>query len=320
MKIGLRTIKTALSATLSIIVASYIGLLYPASAGIISILSVTNTKKTSIKTGVYRLFSLALATSIAYMCFSILGFQAFSFGIFLLLFISSAVYFHLSDGIVVSSVLVSQYLVEKNISWSIITNEFLLMGIGVGFALLMNLYMPDIKRNVQKNQLEIDTIFRRILNDMAAYLNQHTKEKDLFKPCDELKEAIIKGEESAKRYDENHLLVSDNYYLAYFSMRRMQRKNLEGMLHILGEIMVEPEQVVTIQQVLQYTSETFSEENDGQLILSRIEKVYAVYRKKELPQTREEFENRAQLFHFLQLFKSLIEIKAEFFLSQKSND
>ena len=33
---------------------------------------------------------------------------------------------------------------------------------------------------------------------------------------------------------------------------------------------------------------------------------------KPLPRNREEFENRAQLFQFLQSFKRFIEIKAEF--------
>lgn len=76
MKIGLRTVKTAVSATLSMIVAGSLGLLYPASAGIISVLSVTNTKKTSLLTGLYRLLSLALATFIAYVCFTLFGFNA----------------------------------------------------------------------------------------------------------------------------------------------------------------------------------------------------------------------------------------------------
>jgi len=46
--------------------------------------------------------------------------------------------------------------------------------------------------------------------------------------------------------------------------------------------------------------------------MKRIDSVYEVYRSKQLPQDREEFENRARLFQFLQSFKSFIEIKAEF--------
>ena len=75
MKIGLRTVKTAISAALAMIIAEKLGLLYAPSAGIISVLSVTSTKKTSVMTGIYRLLSLALATILAYICFTFLGLQ-----------------------------------------------------------------------------------------------------------------------------------------------------------------------------------------------------------------------------------------------------
>ena len=64
--------------------------------------------------------------------------------------------------------------------------------------------------------------------------------------------------------------------------------------------------------MLIYTAETFAEENDGTRIMERIYEVYAEYRQMPLPQKRSEFENRAELFQFLQSFKSFIEIKAEF--------
>ncbi|MHC0243685.1 aromatic acid exporter family protein, partial [Enterococcus faecium] len=64
--------------------------------------------------------------------------------------------------------------------------------------------------------------------------------------------------------------------------------------------------------LLIYTAETFSESNDGRQILTRIEEVYVLYRQMPLPTSRPEFEDRAELFQFLQSFKSFIEIKAEF--------
>lgn len=312
MKIGLRTVKTAVSATLSMIVAGSFGLLYPASAGIISVLSVTNTKKTSLQTGFYRLLSLALATVIAYFCFMFLGFNALAFGGYLLLFIPAAVYFKLSEGIVVSSVLVTQYLIEKDLSWSIIGNEFLLMTIGVGFALLMNAYMPDAEKRLKEDQEVIETMFRKILNNMAAYLNLHGKARDLFEQCNDLQAFIRTGENWARNDAENQLISSNHYYIDYFTMRRLQSNHLKDMLRILEKITVEPEQVENLQKVLLYTAETFAENNDGQEILEKINQVYDAYRKKELPKTREEFENRAQLFQLLQVFQSFIEIKAEF--------
>lgn len=45
MRIGMRTVKTAIAATLAIILAEWLHLEYAVSAGIIAILSVQNTKK-----------------------------------------------------------------------------------------------------------------------------------------------------------------------------------------------------------------------------------------------------------------------------------
>jgi uncharacterized membrane protein YgaE (UPF0421/DUF939 family) len=312
MKIGLRTVKTVISATLAIIIAEKLGLLYPTAAGIIAVLSVTNTKKNSLFTGLYRLFSLGLATFIAYLCFQVLGFSAIAFGIYLLLFIPAAVSLKLSDGIVVSSVLVTHYLVEQDVSWVIIANEFLLMIIGVGLALLANMYMPDTEKKLREYQSEIETTFRKLLTEMAQYLNQDLKEKRLFNQCTQLKELLQAGEDWAKKHAENQLWATNTYYIEYFSMRKMQRTILTDMLELLEEITVDPQHVAAIEQLLTYTAENFAEHNDGEENMRRILHVYEEYRAKALPITREEFENRAQLFQFLQLFKAFIEVKSDF--------
>ncbi|NSQ62644.1 aromatic acid exporter family protein [Enterococcus faecalis] len=312
MKIGLRTVKTAISAALAMIIAEKLGLLYAPSAGIISVLSVTSTKKTSVMTGIYRLLSLALATILAYICFTFLGFTAIAFGIFLLLFIPAAVYFQLSDGIVVSSVLVTHYLVEKNLSWAIIGNEFLLMSIGVGLALSANSYMPDTEKRLREDQEVIEIMFRKILREMALHLNNAAGERNLVMHCADLKTFIRTGETWAKNHAENQLLSTNTYYLEYFAMRKMQSNILKNMLELLEDITVDAQQVRYIQQLLEYTAETFAENNDGQEIMNRIKTVYETYRTKPLPQTRSEFENRARLFQFLQLFQSFIQVKADF--------
>lgn len=312
MKIGLRTVKTAVSAAASMMIAAALGLLNPASAGIISVLSVTPTKKTSLFTGIYRLFSLALATGIAFICFSLFGFTPWAFGIYLLLFIPAAVALNLSDGIVVSSVLVTHYLIEKSLSWSLIGNEFLLMIIGVGMALLLNMYMPDVEKRLKEDQEAIEAVFRKILHDMAMYLNENQKERMLFERCNELKTLINEGQDWAKNHAENQLLSQDNYYLDYFTMRKMQSSILKDMLRLLEQVIVEVDQAKSIKELLVYTSQTFAEANDGKDILDKIGQVYEDYRKSPLPQTREEFENRAKLFQFLQLFYSFIETKKEF--------
>ena len=312
MRIGLRTVKTGVSAALAMILANTLQLLYAPSAGIIAVLSVTNSKKSSLQTGIYRLFSLTLATVISYFCFSLLGYQPIAFGIFLFLFIPLAVSLGLSDGIVVSSVLVTHYLVEESMSWGIIFNEYLLMTIGVGLALIANLYMPNAQNRLKEDQQIIETMFKKLLIEMAAYLKQEITEQKLLENCNGLLSFIRQGQLRAQTYQENQWVVRDVYYASYFAMRRSQVSVLHDMIESLDRIEVVEIQVEKIVSLLDYTSETFAEENDGTDILARIFDVYEEYRQMALPTSREEFENRAELFQFLQSFKSFIEIKAEF--------
>ena len=108
-KLGMRTIKTAVGATLAMLISQSIGLNYALSAGIITVLS-------DQKTGLARLNSTLLALGISCLMFTLFGFNSVAFGIYLLIFIPLAVKFKLSDGIAVSSVLVTHVLGEGTIS------------------------------------------------------------------------------------------------------------------------------------------------------------------------------------------------------------
>lgn len=311
MKIGLRTIKTAIAAVLSMLLASYLELLYAPAAGIIAILSVGNTKKSSLQVGFARLISLGMATLLSFLCFTIIGYNAIAFGLYLLLFISLSAQFKLTDGIVVNSVLVTHYMMEKNYSFVLLRNEFLLLGIGVGFALLVNLYMPDMQKQIKEEQRIIEERFRQILANMAVDLN-HSQRENLEMECQDLLSFIRRGQRRAQMYRENQWQTDDLYYEEYFSMRRTQVRLLSDMVHLLKDIQVEEGLANHLRPILAFTSETFHEENDGVEILTRIDHVLEEYRAQPLPEERMEFENRARLFQFLQSFKSFIEMKAEF--------
>lgn len=318
MKIGLRTIKTAIAAGLSMIVANYLGLLYAPAAGIIAILSVGNSKKTTLYTALGRLLSLAAATAISFLFFQLLGFTPLAFSIYLVVFISFSAAFSLTDGIVVNSVLVTHYMIEESFAISLILNEFLLMGIGVSFALFFNLYMPNTEKKIQENQREIEASFREILAQMATEINQLGKNQ-LDAKCHTLRLVIRQGQQSASLHRENHWLRSSSYYEEYFAMRRSQIRLLTDMVQLLEFIWVDDHYVEELRKLLFYTADQFAEKNDGDEILQKILSLYESYRLKPLPVSREEFENRAQLFQFLQLFKGFIEIKAEFSTQVQKN-
>ncbi|MEQ3505517.1 aromatic acid exporter family protein [Enterococcus cecorum] len=316
MKIGLRTIKTVIASVLAILIATQLHLLYATAAGIIAILSVGNTKKTSLKSGLGRVLSLGLAIILSFICFTTLGFHPWAFGIFLLVFIPLSVRFNLADAIVVNSVLITHFLVEKSFSWQMILNETLLMAIGVGLALLLNLYMPDNEKQLKEDIKAIEEDFRTIIFAMAAHLNLE-KMAPLDDACLDLRSKLRAALNQAHIHQKNQWISEEDYYSEYFSMRLAQLRILRDMVNLLIEIDIDGLFVDELRKVLISTAENFAEENDGKLILWQIEAVYQNYRQKPLPQTREEFENRALLFQFLQSFRSFVEIKAIFYQNEQ---
>lgn len=316
MKIGLRTIKTVIASVLAILIATQLHLLYATAAGIIAILSVGNTKKTSLKSGLGRVLSLGLAIILSFICFTTLGFHPWAFGVFLLVFIPLSVRFNLADAIVVNSVLITHFLVEKSFSWQMILNETLLMTIGVGLALLLNLYMPDNEKQLKEDIKAIEEDFRTIIFAMAAHLNLE-KMAPLDDDCLDLRSKLRAALNQAHIHQKNQWISEEDYYSEYFSMRLAQLRILRDMVNLLIEIDIDGLFVDELRKVLISTAENFAEENDGKLILWQIEAVYQNYRQKPLPQTREEFENRALLFQFLQSFRSFVEIKAIFYQNEQ---
>jgi uncharacterized membrane protein YgaE (UPF0421/DUF939 family) len=311
MRIGMRTIKTVIGATLALLIANQLHLSAAPAAAIITILSVGNTRKSSWKTGFALMGSLVLATLTSFIVFSTIGHNALGFGLYLLLYIPFAVKFKFNPGISVSSVLVTHYLLAPTFTWGLVLNEFLLMAIGVGAALLMNSYMPDYSKQLKAEQAEIEEKMRLLLVQMAKYLTT-ARNGNLDNDCQALMTFVHVTQTKARTYYDNQLFNKRVYYQDYFAMRRSQISIMRDLTNLLRHIHFNPTQAQGVTRLLVFTANTFAEENDGTEILRKIETVYDEYRLLPLPENRAEFENRANLFQFLQMFKTFIEIKAEF--------
>ena len=312
MKIGLRTIKTVVTATLGIIIATTLGLKFPSTAGIIAILSVTNTKTSSFKVGLGRIIALFIAIIIALICYSILGYTPIAFGLFLLIYIPIAARFNMSEAIPVNSVLITHFLNERNMSLSLIINAVSLLLIGVGLALIANLYMPNVQGSIDTNKEKVDLEIKELLLKMSAVLSKKTNKINCERSLENIEQSIDQGESYAKRHFDNRLLRKDDYEVSYFQMRRMQLNVLQDMVELVGKIEIDHETVEAINVLIKEIYDTYGEKNDGKELNDKVSEVIKYYETKELPKTRIEFENRARLFQFLTEIQTFIHIKVNF--------
>ena len=193
--IGMRTIKTAIGAATAIFIAQLIGLNYGVNTAIVVILSLQNTKRKSLNLAGVRIASSAIALSIAWILFRVIGFNPVAFGLYLLFFIPIVVRFRLNEGLVPSSVLVTHLLASQSIAFSALVNEFSQMVIGATIALLLNLYIPGIEGHLMDDLTSIKLLKFRILENMGKILKGESQALDNPALLKELGERIRLADE-----------------------------------------------------------------------------------------------------------------------------
>ncbi|MBM7552365.1 aromatic acid exporter family protein [Thalassobacillus pellis] len=311
MKIGYRTIKTAIGTPFAIWVAQILQLNNFASAGILTILCIQVTRKRSFLSAWHRVAACLLAMVFSYAFFELFGYNPIAIGLMLFFFIPATVAFRITPGIVTSSVIILHLYGSKNIELSTLINELLLIIVGIGTALLLNLYMPSLERRLYQYQDKIEENFSIILSELATYLRDGHNDW----PGTELTETAQLLEEAkslAFQDVENHLLRSHSQHYHYFNMRMKQFELLERMLPLVSRVSGSYIHASRISAFFEGLSQAVHPGNTAVLYLKQIQEMKKEFRKADLPETREEFESRANLFNLLNEIEQYLIIKRSF--------
>ncbi|WP_105113867.1 aromatic acid exporter family protein [Streptococcus suis] len=319
MSLSLRTIKLIFATVLAIYLATALGLSYATAAGIIAILSVLDTRKSSFKMARNRLFSTLLALTIAVLTFTLFGFGIWTLGIYLALYVPLAYQFNWEAGIAPSTVLVTHLLLEQDISLIFLGNELALFLIGAGLALLFNLYMPSQEKKIEAYHDQVEDLLKQILLRFEAFLlngdgrNEAALITQLDKTLDEALKVVYLDR-------HNQLFQQTNYQVHYFEMRAAQNKILRTMAGNINKCLLEGRENVILSSLFERAAQQLSRENSAKELLLDIELFHATFRERPLPQTREEFETRATLFQLLHDMEAFIRLKVDFYEVYKDED
>ncbi|WP_404403670.1 aromatic acid exporter family protein [Jeotgalibacillus malaysiensis] len=310
-RIGYRTIKTATGTAAAIWIASILGLENFASAGIITILCIQNTKRKSVKASWSRVLACLVAMVFSYLFFEGIAFHPVMIGLLILFFIPTAVALKIKEGIVTSSVIILHLYTSNNITMSLIGNELMLLTIGVITALIMNLYMPSVESKMAQMQNQLEEQFKEIFEQMSSYLRDiHTEwNENLLKETESL---IKEGKTIAFQDVENHFLRNENTYYLYFTMREKQFVLIKRMLSLLRSLNSEVEQREMIAEFVEDLSTHIHPGNTAVLYLKKLYDMKLVIENMPMPKEREEFETRAALFQFIREMEEYLQIKQSF--------
>ncbi|MCL4897884.1 aromatic acid exporter family protein [Streptococcus suis] len=312
MSLSLRTIKLIFATVLAIYLATALGLSYATAAGIIAILSVLATRKSSFKMARNRLFSTLLALTIAVLTFALFGFGIWTLGIYLALYVPLAYRFNWEAGIAPSTVLVTHLLLEQDISLIFLGNELALFLIGAGLALLFNLYMPSQEKKIEAYHDQVEDLLKQILLRFEAFLlnGDGRNEAELITQLDKTLDEALKVVYLDRH---NQLFQQTNYQVHYFEMRAAQNKILRTMAGNINKCLLEGRENVILSSLFERAAQQLSRENSAKELLLDIELFHATFRERPLPQTREEFETRATLFQLLHDMEAFIRLKVDFY-------
>lgn len=307
-----KTVKMALSATIAIFIANEIGLQFGVTAGVIAILSILNTKKEAIKVGAKRLLACTIAILLSGAFYLVLGNSTVIFGLFLLIFIPITKKLNLEEGISIGAVLSTHLLTSNNINLQWVVNEFALSIIGIGVALIFNLYTPSLEEEFLKNKEIIEDKYKSILSEMALRLlmdfELQIEQVDLAK----VEKLILDTREIAHKINNNYIFKNDNYYINYIDMRIMQLDTIRRMKNHFERLNMKYEQAIILSEFTLNVSVNVHEKNDCIKLIEELQGLRQEYKEMELPKTRKEFENRATLLQFLNDLEDLLTIKKEF--------
>jgi uncharacterized membrane protein YgaE (UPF0421/DUF939 family) len=210
-KIGYRTLKTAIGTALSIWIAQSVGLQNFVSSGILTILCIQVTKKRSLLTAWARFLSCIIGILFSYLFFEGIGYHPITICLLLLVFIPTLVALKAKEGIVTSSVIILHFYLAEDFTLEFVLNELGIIVIGIGVALILNLYMPSMENTLKLYQQQIEDYFRIIFYEIERYLRTNNTDWD-GKEITLAAELIEKAKTLAFRDVENHFLRHENMY------------------------------------------------------------------------------------------------------------
>lgn len=307
-----KAFKIALAAVLSILTANLLGLKYAVTAGIITVLSIQNTKRETLRTARNRGLAFLCALILALLCYSLFGFCVGAFIIYLFLFALLCLSAGWGEAIAMDSVLISHFLTEQSFGSRMLVNEVLLFVIGTFFGIVINLHLRKREGEFDALSRCVDDEIKGIVHRMAENLRREDKNgynSDCFA---RLEDKLRLAKECALRNWNNTLWSQSSYELDYIRMRENQSRVLRNIYDSIVRIKVLPAQTIQVADFFEEIEMQYHRDNDVEDLLTILKNTLNGMKQENLPESREEFEARALLFYILMQLEEFLTLKNRF--------
>ena len=313
-KVLLMAIKIAVGSSASIYAAQLLGLQNEASAGTIALLTLVTTKWETVWLSLYRIITFAIAAVLAGIIFLLFDSEWIAYGIYIFLLIGISYAFGWKATVSVNAVIGTHFLIQRDFGAAFIWNEFLLVMIGITAALILNLFYDyrSLKNDLIRSMRSTEERLQMILGELAAYLSDKEMQRDVWADIRELEAALQGYIRDACEYQDNTFHSHPGYYIDYFEMRMKQLNILHNLHYEVKKIRKIPAQAKIVAEYILYLTDYVVELNSPEEQISRLAQIFQEMKEEPLPVTREEFENRAVLYHILMDLEEFLIVKKRF--------
>ena len=308
LKVAKITLGTAAAAA----IAAALGLDYAVSAGIICLLTIQDTRKETLSVTAKRMVAFAVVTVLCVAFFTFFGYDLTSLAAVIALFLLICMTFGMNEAIAMNSVIATHYFSSADCSLNMIVNELMLLAVGAGIGVLLNIFIPVNIRKIRHIQGQTDERIRSILSRMSVYILKEDRSDYTGSCFEESSQLLERLRAEAVRYIGNSFSSEKDYFYKYMLMRMEQCGILSRIYTDIIRLAPNEEYGKPISDFLLKMSSEFHEINDANSLLADIDRLFEYYSSSTLPKSRNEFESRALLYHILCDLKRFVKLKYDF--------
>ncbi len=317
-KTVLLAVKIAVGCGIAIYIAEALELEYAVSAGTVTLLSLLGTKWETVKFSLVRLGTFFLTVMLIFLIMPRMHSEWIAYGVivFLLVFLTNLMGWRAT--LSVNAIITAHYMTRQDFAPAFLFNEFMLVFIGVVIAIVLNLF--HLNKSQKKDLMEgiryVETAMQAELREVAGYLmGEQMKEqrsRSVWVDITLLEGKLRELMEEAREYQDNTFESHHDYYLDYFEMRLDQCRMLDSLHYEMRKMRSMPKQARVIADYIRYLADYVVEKNVPEKQMVRLNEIFAEMEKEELPESREEFESRALLYHILMDLEEFLKYKQAF--------
>ncbi|MGN1314737.1 MAG: aromatic acid exporter family protein [Lachnospiraceae bacterium] len=307
-------LKIGLGSSTALLIASTLQLENAASAGIITLLTILATKWETLRLSVIRIITFVIAVILAAILFNlpIHSWLMYSIYITILVLINEAMDW--KSTLSVNAVIGTHFLSTRNFTPEFILNEFLLVIIGITIAYIANMFRHNRnhRMSIISHMKEVEAQLQQILVEMAGYLRKQEESWDVWKDLERLENDIKDYMLDAYEYEGNTFHSHSGYYLSYFEMRLEQCMEFYSLHTEMKRMRKMPVQAELVADYMLYMKDFIVENNCPKEQMERLQEMLLKLQSMPLPDSYEEFENMAMLYHVLSQLEAFLEHKDKF--------